>query len=234
METKKIIPSFESISQSIIMGKEPDFIVFAYDCEKIYEEVFKRTSYIGKSRTNEQGQHLLDLIALTKDDCSVFHPFLHDAAARIFVSFEAFTKNSTGNYLVHECSGISAYDSECIYSINDRVIRAGKIWQLKTETATGKFDITQWVVLPDFFYTDGKVIFVAEKKEWWNENFFHPIENLIFEALVHYIIYRWFMIVFPSEAAFYKSEFERYNGDIGKQLNAINGRKIQQRYRPLG
>jgi hypothetical protein len=118
-----------------------------------------------------------------------------------------------------------------------RVIRGGTVSELRSEIAQGEFNKNDWQELPDYYYTDGKIIFIADKKEYWNENFYRPINNLIFEAMVHYIIYKWFTIVFPGEAQFYYGEYSRYAADISKQLSNVNaraGKYIRQHYNPLG
>jgi hypothetical protein len=55
-----------------------------YRLGDIQNEVEKRTSYLGKFRKTEQSQHLLDLLAMTKDEENLFSPYANEAMADVF------------------------------------------------------------------------------------------------------------------------------------------------------
>lgn len=74
----------------------------------------------------------------------------------------------------------------------------------------------------EYYYTDDKVEYITIKPEWFNDNFQRSIDNNIFEAIVNYIIHKWFTIVLPEEASYYYSEYDRYYHDIVRSHNQHN------------
>lgn len=71
----------------IPIGKtELNFLHFNYRVKDLQEEIEKRTSYLGKFRKGESAEHLLDLVAMTKDEENLLIPFAQDAMGEVFDS----------------------------------------------------------------------------------------------------------------------------------------------------
>lgn len=66
---------------------------FNYKKEDLQNEVEKRTSYLGKFRRTEKASHLLDLIAMTKDEEDLFIPLMKSAMADVFDTFRSGVMN---------------------------------------------------------------------------------------------------------------------------------------------
>jgi len=229
-------PSTDVAVQTLVAVKSISLIVFYYKVADIFAEVYKRTSYIAKSRRDKDTkQHLLDVVAMTQDDDSVFQPFLLDATSQVFSCLAGFTREVSGAYLHQEVSGILPL-VDGSYVKGAKVEYNGKVFELtgaESENIAGiedEFDSSNWTELNPCYYTDDKVEFVIMRKEWFNMNASRPADVAIFEALVSYVMARWFTIVFPEEAQFYFAEYERNRASITHNLNSQN-RVLNRRHR---
>jgi len=214
------------------------FLVFCYTRGDIFEEVYKRTSYIGKSRFDKEGKNLLDTIALTQDDSDVFESLLYNACAVAFSYFSGFTKKHIGAYNVLSKSGIEQWHSSTAYVRDDIVLDLnGNVRICTVDTASPNAMInTEWKQLPDYFYTDDKILFLLEKLNWFNENLTQPAGNYIFEIIINHIIYKWFEMVWTTDALIYYEAWQGYANNLGSLLNSANANESNniRRYRPLG
>lgn len=61
---------------------------FNYRLAELQEDVERTTSYLGKFRRTESAAHLLDLIAMTKDESNLFVPFAKEVAIKVFEEFK--------------------------------------------------------------------------------------------------------------------------------------------------
>ena len=66
-------------------------ITYGYD--KIYEEVYKRTSFVAKNRPTETLVHQLSTMSFTRDEDFMFKPFIMEASANIFEVLSPFCKH---------------------------------------------------------------------------------------------------------------------------------------------
>jgi len=207
-------------------------IVFHYKLSDLFDEVYKRTSYIAKSRRDKETKtHLLDLVAMTKDDDSIFQPFLRDASSKVSQALSAFTKQVSGAYLHLVPAGLSDFVPDERYYKGDRIQIAGVVWECTGEAYSAtSFDSGSWTELPSYFYTDDKVEFIIKRPDWVNANATPVADTAIFEALVSYVMARWFKIVFPEEYAAYAAEFEAQKATIASSLNSQN-RVLNRRHR---
>ena len=206
-------------------------IVFYYKATDLFEEVFKRTSYIARSRRDkETKQHLLDVISLTKDEQDLFDPFLRDATTKIFERLAAFTKEVSSAYMHLAPSGLPGFVPNRQYHVGSRIYEGLKVWESDEEYIDQSFDNGSWHELNPCYYTDDKTEFVVMKRDWMNANAINPCDTAIFEALVAYVMARWFTIVFPEEAKFYFEEFDRPSTSITRNLNSQN-RPLNRRHR---
>lgn len=67
-------------------------ISYVYDLEHIYEEVFKRTSFMSKFNGVEGAPNMLDVGAFTRGERFMFEPFIDEAANNVFEILSSFTK----------------------------------------------------------------------------------------------------------------------------------------------
>lgn len=217
-----------------VAEKDVKLLVFYYPQKELFDSVFTRTSYIAKTRKDkETRQHLLDVVALTQDDSDIFNPFLKDASRKVFEKLQAFTREVNGAYAYLLPSGIPAFDSGKTYTKGAIIEVGGEVWELTgadSSVSTGGFDSTNWTQRGDYELTDDKIIFTLLNKDWFNSNMLSPLDSSIFEAMVSYVMFRWFTIVFPEEAEFYLADFERFGQDVVINSNA-NNRPLVRRHR---
>lgn len=71
--------------------------------------------------------------------------------------------------------------------------------------------------------TDGNVQFTLQPRTWWDRNAFTRVERYIKEALVNYILWKWFEYVNPQEAQPFFDKFEDYAHKAQLGMNAENG-----------
>ena len=220
------------ITGTPVLNKTVDvsLVVYYYKVADLFEEVYKRTSYIARSRRDKETKtHLLDMIAMTQDDQSVFAPFLRDASSKLLEALVAFTKQVSGAYLHENVSGIVAPVEGHTYVKGDRVLYQGIVYELTDETSTFTEGIG-WESKEAYLYTDDKIEFVTLRPEWVNVNMAQTTDVAIFEALVAYVMARWFTLVFPEEAHFYFAEYERHYASVTRSLNSVN-RPLTRRHR---
>lgn len=70
--------------------EDKDILHLYYKLKWLQEEIEKRTSYLGKFRRTEEAKHLLDLIAMTKDEEDLFYPFAKAAMAEVFDALQLY------------------------------------------------------------------------------------------------------------------------------------------------
>jgi len=73
-------------------------LTLSYEYSDIAEQVERTTSYLGKMRATETAAHLLDIIAMTKDEGDLFNEYIDSAAADIYDSFAKFTGNTDSSF----------------------------------------------------------------------------------------------------------------------------------------
>ena len=223
-----VIDSLNAYAQAgeIAAVAPAQLLVFFYTEAELLEAVLGRTAYIAKSRRDkETQQHLLDVINLTRDDMLIFDPFLKDAARKVLESLQAFTREIDGAYLHKQSSGIMAWVEGHTYHKGAKVLNGTDVWELTgsdSEQITNGFDSANWTLLGKYPYTDDKLEFITLRPDWFNLNLAPAVDISIYEAIINYIIYRWFTIVFPEEAAFYLAEYGRFAQDIVYNINANN------------
>jgi hypothetical protein len=76
--------------------------------------------------------------------------------------------------------------------------------------------IENTVLYVDMTDTDMRygVHYIVNKPMWVRENSISKTDKSIEEALIAYVIYKWFALVFPSEVEFYLSEYEKRLIDV--------------------
>lgn len=90
-------------------------LVYGYD--KIYEEVYKRTSFIAKYRPTDAVAHQLNAMSFTRDEEFMFKPFIFEGASNVFEKLTPFCKGvgDAFDYKDH----VETYDHEATPDIRD-------------------------------------------------------------------------------------------------------------------
>lgn len=92
------LPTFK-VEWEDLLKRAETIVTISYSLSEIQEEVKKRTSYLGKFRSTEQAAHLLDLIAMTKDETDLFQSLVQTAATEVYACFAAFTGNKDSQFV---------------------------------------------------------------------------------------------------------------------------------------
>ena len=73
------------------------------------------------------------------------------------------------------------------------------------------------------------VIFKLNILDWMDENAFKGLDVAVFESIVNFVMYKWFLIVSPQDAAQY---LEQYNNNLTQVIYRVNQQKkpIHRRY----
>ncbi len=86
-----------------LLLKEPKrFIHYFYPFSDLQDKVYMRTSLIGKHRKTKEGEHLLDDIALTKDEQETFDMLIKDASEEVFEKIIAYTDDRKRSLLFND------------------------------------------------------------------------------------------------------------------------------------
>ena len=102
---------------------------FWYKLDWLQKEIEKRSSYLGKLRRTEEAQHLLDLIAMTKDEEDLFYPFANAAMADVFDELEKYTPRHGRCYFWNENIPFVKVESNTDeFHIDDLVEYNGKLY----------------------------------------------------------------------------------------------------------
>lgn len=224
----------EQIAAATVETRQVKLTIFYYSYQTLINTVMQRTAYIAKTRRDKDTKaHLLDVVALTSDDTSIFAPFAIDAAGACLGALEAFTKQVQNAFLYLATSGILPVEAKT-YEKGDKMYYSGHVYELNVDNEDvadiSDVDLTSWTLLPDYTYTDDKVEFITLTPEWVNTSFLPVVDSSLFEALVSYMMHKWFVIVFPEEAAYYYQEYERNYRRVITAANSTN-RPLNRSYR---
>lgn len=329
--------------------RKMNLLNFVYRYDDIYEEVYKRTSFLAKNRASDTLAHQLSTMSFTRDEDFMFKPFIMEAASFIFECIYPFSKgvpeafsftprtntktiekapdivdvmdiddgtNVTSSLIRHDdvigswykLSGTTnvtklsnidnkKYEVKVVARFNYSVssgtsmirkseychlhISARRNTPIKWETTifvpegvygqdiekfelVNSLEIVDSVVVPvgkpEFIhkgsyveYSDGdntrlfkarrnatthdcihndvlfeKVIvddrdaicFRLNILTWMDENAFKIADIAIFEAFINFVMYKWFMNVYPAEATVYYTQYMEYLDKIKYRLNA--------------
>lgn len=64
-----------------------------YPLEELKQEIGMRTAYLGKLRSSEQAEHLLDLIHMTDDEENLLMSFANNAMAEVYECFSKYARH---------------------------------------------------------------------------------------------------------------------------------------------
>lgn len=90
-------------------GCDSNILHLWYKLSVLQEEVAKRTSYLGKLRRTKGSVHLLDLIAMTKDESNMFYPFAKSAMSDVFDALDLYIPEHRKSFLWREGSATKVF-----------------------------------------------------------------------------------------------------------------------------
>lgn len=82
------------------MKKTDNNIVhFWYKTADIFEDVYNRTSWIGKHRTDNEGNNMIEPISFSRDEAhTLYMPFLRDAASEVYMAISSYNIDLPRDY----------------------------------------------------------------------------------------------------------------------------------------
>lgn len=124
-------------------------VVFNYKISDLFEEVTKRTSYMGKMRSTEQEPYLVDRMSLDGGEDFMFHEFLEEAVHETYDWVKAFGRNiPMYDKIVSKYSDIPMYKdygASCISVLEKEAYSFGKPIKVKIAELFKEDDNTLFV-----------------------------------------------------------------------------------------
>ena len=86
---------------------------FWYKTEDIFNDVYNRTSWIGKHRLDGEGNNMIEPISFSKDEAhTLYMPFLRDAAREVYMAISSHNNDLPRDYKTYadifsDCKGIN-------------------------------------------------------------------------------------------------------------------------------
>ena len=72
---------------------------FWYKTEDIFNDVYNRTSWIGKHRLDGEGNNMIEPISFSKDEAhTLYMPFLRDAAREVYMAISSHNNDLPRDY----------------------------------------------------------------------------------------------------------------------------------------
>lgn len=186
-----------------LSGQTMDILHLYYPLALLQEEIHKRTSYLGKHRGTEDTPHLLDLIAMTKDESDLFHSFARTAMMKVFEPLSKQTRDVEKAYLwevnchtvtlTHGAVPPQTYVKGDYVSYRDTLYLA---------TGAGDSDTLENLApTPDFRES---IHYIIQWEKKLNHNDIEPLDQAVQDALTYYIIWQWLLSAYPGEAKTYQ------------------------------
>ena len=229
---RRFVPDCYGLPQEL---RTPVRVVhYYYPLSMLEEEVYKRTSYIGKHRTDaveSAGSNMLDAVALTRDERPMFLTLCRDAADEVYRLIEPFVYDPRTSFFFNEEGTAVKYIEGAGGGIS---IRKGDWVEYHADSQTDTF--TLYIALRDtttdtpisdtsaFAPADAdtrrSVHYIIGKPAWVLENSVQSTDHNIQEALIAHILWKWLSIVLPGEAAAYAAQFDERCLRVRTSLNS--------------
>lgn len=94
-----------------------------YPWENLKQEVGMRTAYLGKLRSSEQVEHLLDLIHLTDDEEELMMSFANNAMAKVYECFSKYARHLHVPTMVFNDGKLNTVKTQAIPEITTGLIQ---------------------------------------------------------------------------------------------------------------
>ena len=211
-------------------------LIFSYRVEDILDEVTKRTSYLGKMRSTDQEPYVIDRLSLTKGEGFMFSEFLEDAVTQTYDWLRAFGR-SIPMYdkivLKYEDIKITKDDNpDGTSSASPTEIKIGTYVEYHNNPSNiDDYEVYQvnatcttddWMDYACKLAVDprGCIVFILERSCNMDMNLISSIDRNIKEAIVDYIIYKWFEYTNVSEAESFYDKFEKHAREAKKGMDS--------------
>lgn len=196
-------------------GETMDILHLYYPLALLQEEIHKRTSYLGKHRGTENAPHLLDLIAMTKDESDLFHSFARSAMAKVFDPLGKHTRHIEKAYIWDvNCRTITLTHGAVppqTYIKGDYILYKHILY-----LATGAGDSDTLANLaPTEDYRES-IHYIIQWDKNLNPSFIEPLDQSVQDALIYFIIWKWLLSAYPDDAKVYEAQFQDAINDIRK------------------
>lgn len=169
-------------------------VQFVYPVADLREEVYKRTSVLGKYRLNKEGKSLFDLYTLSQDEASTFDMLLRQAADEVALLLQPFMLNSIESYIFNR--DYINDNGLCVSVFKGDYVRAvsGDMYVAKTDGDTTQLSDPE-IFSPVPAVLPRSVHYIVKRPVNTLSNMDTPVDNAIMEALVLYIIWQWLMLI---------------------------------------
>lgn len=127
--------------------REPKRLIhYYYPLDMLREEVYKRTSMIGKYRLTKEGENTLDAMALTQDESDTFDFLAEDGAHEVFEKIIAYTDDRVRSFIYNDGADNTMKRTESL----GNTIRNGKL--------TTSDDIVNGSITYTYTFNTGKAL----------------------------------------------------------------------------
>jgi hypothetical protein len=210
-----------------------DLLRISYNKSDIAEDVFMRTSMIARRLVNEKtGDTQIDTATLTYDEVAdgIFDKLFADAVGKVYERLSSFTHGLRGWTLRVPVKEIEAEvrDKSVEYPIGKIIIEDNNKYEVISEGNKDKEITDLWYFYP---YNPNKLEIWIRKYHWFNTNICFSFDNAIREAIISYILYKWYeLVVIDQYSQRFYQEFQQRMVDI---LNTSNeGEKsVRRKYK---
>ena len=138
---------------STTLNMEHSQLHFNYQLATLQEEIEMKTSYLGKFRRTENASHLLDLVAMTKDETNLFTSLANEVSAEVFNSFRKGMLNigHTNQEVTKNVEPIDVTENPIVeLGMNIlEVVADGNTFKVKGSFNTQALDVISYKVIPD-------------------------------------------------------------------------------------
>lgn len=90
--------------------KDPYYLVhYYYPIKDIFDNVYKLTSLIGKTRRDKNGNTMLDAMALSEDEMDYFNDFCREGADEVYKNIYAYMDNRFKSYFYDSADDVKSF-----------------------------------------------------------------------------------------------------------------------------
>ncbi len=200
---------------------------YYYPINIISEEVYKRTSMIGKYAYTKEGVNLLDRLSLSPDEYDIFLQLCREASDDIYqVCFpflapdvDSFRFNHTSSTIDYAQKGITFVAGDYIEVLDITTGERTALYvALKNGNTNDSLLDTSVFVKVDVDLRES-VHYLIHKPSWVDSNSISSTDAVLFDCLCSYIMYKWFVICSPERAEYYLSDYNNKRINLSMLLN---------------
>lgn len=196
-------------------------VQFYFPADAIREEVYKRTSVLGKYRTNKDGQSLFDLYTLSQDEASTFDMLLRQAADELNLVLQPFMLRDTESFIYRRDFITASPGLPISVSPGDYVKDlSGNLFRAETPTDTTHLaDPEAFTPLSED--VSRSVHFIVKRPANTLPVMLPSVDTAMLEFLVLYIIWQWLLLIESGDgkAQVYGQLFQTARENVRYKMN---------------